>query len=100
MNEAPTPHRRESFVESTVGEAFAKLSGSFPSLASPRLGAVHFKYAVREGSVLIETKRDGKYWYWLLVGEEFVPIHVTTNSKLKRMKTITEETFTPMPPTV
>lgn len=96
MAETPTPHRRDAFAENKVGAAFAKLSGSFPSLASLQ-GNVHFKYAVRNGVILIETKRDGRYWYWILVGEEFLLIGAFATGKLKRMKTITDETFTPLP---
>lgn len=89
-------HRQEVSADNEVTDAFAKLSGSFPTLAS--FQGLHFKYAVRDGVVLIESKRDGRYFYWILVGEKFLLIHASMQSKLKRMQTITNATFIPSKP--
>lgn len=89
-------HRQDASATDEVTEAFAKLSGSFPTLAN--FQGLHFKYAVRDGVVLIESKRDGRYFYWILIGEKFLLIHASLQSKLKRMETITNATFIPSRP--
>ena len=89
-------HRPELSPADKVTEAFAALAGAFPTLAS--FQGLHFKYAVKNGVVLIESKRDGRYFYWILVGEEFRLIHASMQSKLKRMQTITHAILTPSRP--
>jgi hypothetical protein len=89
-------HRQEAMPTDEVAVAFAKLGGAFPTLAN--FQGLHFKYAVRDGVVLIESKRDGRYFYWILVGEKFLLIHASMQSKLKRMHTITNATFIPSKP--
>ena len=89
-------HRQEISATDEVTEVFAKLSGAFPTLAS--FQGLHFKYAVRDGVVLIESKRDGRYFYWILIDEKFLLIHASLQSKLKRMETITNATFIPSRP--
>lgn len=89
-------HRPETPVTDEVTETFGKLNGAFPTLAS--FQGLHFKYAVKDSVVLIESKRDGRYFYWILVGETFRLIHASMQSKLKRMQTITSATFTPSRP--
>ena len=89
-------HRKDASATDEVTEAFAKLSGSFPTLAN--FQGLHFKYVVRDGTVLIESKRDGRYFYWILIGEKFLLIHASLQSKLKRMETITNATFIPSRP--
>ncbi len=86
-------HRPEFPPTDEVTEAFGKLAGAFPTLAT--FQGLHFKYAVRDGTVLIESKRDGRYFYWILIGEKFLLIHASLQSKLKRMETITSATFVP-----
>lgn len=76
-----------------VDSAFQSLAGAFPLLA--RFHGLHFKYAVKNGIVLIEIRRDGRFYYWLLIGERFRLIHSSDNSKLRKMKTVTHSTFTP-----
>lgn len=89
-------HRQETSAADEVTEAFGKLSGAFPTLAS--FQGLHFKYAVKDGVVLVESKRDGRYFYWILIDEKFLLIHASLQSKLKRMETITNATFIPSRP--
>ena len=89
-------HRQDASATDEVTEAFGKLGGSFPTLAN--FQGLHFKYAVRDGVVMIESKRDGRYFYWILVGEKFLLIHASLQSKLKRMETISSATFIPSRP--
>lgn len=70
----------------TLDQAFARLRGAFPTPAE--FQGTHFKYAVRDGVVLIERKRMDRYSYWLLCGERHVLIHASRESKLSPMKTI------------
>lgn len=97
MTDSSAPfHRQETVSTDDVTVMFAKLSGAFPALAN--FQGLHFKYAVRDGVVLIESKRDGRYFYWILVGEKFLLIHASLQSKLKRMQTISSATFIPSRP--
>jgi len=80
-------------TEQEINSAFQNLSGAFPLLA--RYQGLHFKYAVKNGVILIETRRGGRYYYWLLVGERFRLIHSAEHSKWRKMKTVTHSTFTP-----
>ena len=96
---ADTPeqlHRHDVSATNEVSDAFAKLAGAFPVLAS--FQGVHFKYAVRNGTVLVECKHNGRYYYWILAGDTFLLIHSSEHSKLRRMQTITDATFTPSKP--
>lgn len=97
MTDSSAPfHRQEILPTDDVTNAFGKLTGAFPTLAS--FQGLHFKYAVRDGVVLIESKRDGRYFYWILIEEKFLLIHASMQSKLKRMQTITNATFMPSRP--
>lgn len=96
MTNSEQPHRHDACAENDVTAAFGKLTGAFPELAS--FQGLHFKYAVRDGIVLIESKRDSRYFYWILVGGRFLLIHASVHSKLRRMQTITDKTFTPSTP--
>jgi hypothetical protein len=89
-------HRHELSPTEDVTVAFEKLTGAFPTLAT--FQGLHFKYAVKDGVVLIESKRDGRYFYWILVDEKFLLIHASLQSKLKRMETITNASFIPSRP--
>ena len=93
MTDSTASFHRPNTPTEDVAVAFAKLGGAFPTLAN--FQGLHFKYAVRDGVVLIESKRDGRYFYWMLVGDKFLLIHASLQSKLKRMQTITNATFTP-----
>lgn len=76
-----------------IDEAFHHLSGAFTHLAE--FQGLHFKYAVKDGAMLIEQRRAGRYFYWLLVGDRFKLVHASLASRFKRMAPITNSTFTP-----
>jgi hypothetical protein len=88
-----------------IDEAFAKVSHAFPKEAVWQ--GPHFRYAALNNGLLIEIKRsafiperecghcgqfrgtkDTRYFYWLLVGEQFVLIHASYKSKLASLRTI------------
>jgi hypothetical protein len=91
-------HRPEESLSAQVTEAFEALFGVFPNIAN--FQGLHFKYAAnsKKGALLIETKRDSRYFYWLLVGERFFVVHASLQSKLKRMEPISEKTLVPSRP--
>lgn len=74
------------FRSVTIDDAFAQLTGTFATLAEFQGG--HFKYAVKNGSVLIEVRRNGRYYYWLLVENRFLLVGASLESKLAPLRTI------------
>lgn len=76
-----------------IDESFAALRGAFPTVAD--FQGLHFKYVVKDGSLLIEVRNHGRFFYWLLVGDTFKLIHASQVSKLKRLQPISDSTFTP-----
>ncbi len=89
----------------TIDEAFAAVSHAFPKDAEWQ--GLHFRYAVKNGITLIEQKKsrfipestcnhcgqekgtkDVRFYYWLLVGEQFLCIHASRKSKFTLMRTI------------
>ena len=78
-------------------DAFALLTGAFPTLAS--FQGTHFNYAVQDGTVLIETKKFNvekdcpMYFYWLPVSDRFQLIHASPQSKLKQLHVISGDPF-------
>lgn len=74
--------------KSHVASAFVKLKGTLPSVAMS--DGLHFKYAVRQDTVMIETKRGGVYSYWLLIGTEFVLAKQSRNGKLRNLHPVNE----------
>ena len=75
--------------KSHVASAFATLKGTLPSVATSDEG-LHFKYAVRQDAVMIETRRGGVYSYWLLIGTEFVLAKQSRNGKLRNLHPVNE----------
>lgn len=77
-----------------VDAAFAPLRGAFPQKAV--FQGTHFKYAVRGNALLIERRGFDEaqncpiFYYWLLVGERFLLVGASRESKLAPMKTIGE----------
>ena len=84
-------------------DALAPLLRTFPHLAEHE--GIHFKYAARHDSVLIETRRmvqeghrciacnqsiskERRFYYWLLTPEGFQLIAADSKSKLSNLKTI------------
>ena len=76
-----------------VDEAFGNLKGSFPCEAV--FQGMHFQYAVKGGVVLVEVKRQEKFFYWLLVGDRFKLVHAANRSKFRKLWTIDTHLFTP-----
>lgn len=80
----------------TIDEAFGNLRHSFPTTAE--FQGVHFAYAVNEtaggASVLLEIRKRGRNYYWLLVDNRFKLVGASALSRFKRMKTV-GETFSP-----
>ena len=76
---------------SRISEGFHVVSRDLLQARSELESAVNFLS-------LIESKRDGRYFYWILIGEKFLLIHASLQSKLKRMETITNATFIPSRP--
>lgn len=78
--------------------ALAQLHGSFPTVAE--FQGVHFKYAAKGGTVLIESRKFDAvrqcpvYFYWILADGRFKLIHASQKSRLSAMRTIDEKTFT------
>jgi hypothetical protein len=72
--------------DTTIDEAFALLKNAFPSTAT--FQGTNFRYAARDGSLLIEQKRFDRFFHCLRVGEHFYPIHASKESKLAPMRTI------------
>lgn len=77
----------------TTEDALASLAGIFPIRAE--FQGVHFRYAERNGSVIIEIKRSGRFFYWLLAEGRFRLVHASMESKFVRMNTVGQAfTFT------
>jgi hypothetical protein len=68
--------------------AFAQFRSAFPSTAI--FQGIHFKFADRNSSLLIEMKRGDRFFYWLLIESQFKLIHASQKSRLAPMKTIGE----------
>ncbi len=66
--------------------AFAPLKNAFPESAD--FQGVHFRFAARNGAVLIEKKHQGHFFYWLLVQGRFLLIDAAPRTKLAPMRTI------------
>ena len=81
--------------DTTIDDAFAYLKSAFPSAAT--FQGTHFRYAVRDGSVILEVKRFDRFFYWLLIGEHFFLIHASKESKFASMRTISANPLDPEP---
>ena len=66
--------------------AFAHLRTAFPKVAD--FQGTHFKFAERAGVVLIEKKRQEKFFYWLIWEGQSQLVHHSQESKLRPMRTI------------
>lgn len=94
----------------SIDEALTAVKGGFSYLAE--FQGLHFKYVVKNGVVLLETRRnaaelaacptcganrdrDMRYYYWLLVDGRFKLIHASRVSRLKRMEPVTDSTLVP-----
>ena len=72
----------------TIDEAFGQLKGVFAIMAQFQGG--HFKYAAKNGVVMLEIKRNGRFYYWLLIDGRFVLVHASLESRLRSMRTVTD----------
>lgn len=66
--------------------AFSHLRTAFPKVAD--FQGTHFKFAERDGVVLIEKKRAERFFYWLIWEGNHKLVHASQDSKFRTMQTI------------
>ena len=74
-------------------EAFDQLKSSFPKTMEWR-GLHLFSYVEKNGVLLLERKKDGRFYYVIFFDRTSECIHSSLESRFKRLKTV-GETLTP-----
>jgi len=70
----------------TLAEAFAQLKTAMPSFA--QFQGTHFKFAQDHGVTLIECRRDGRFFYWLIWEGEAKLVNASIESKFRMTRNI------------
>jgi hypothetical protein len=68
--------------------ALAQLRGAFPSTAI--FQGTHFKFVQHKDVWLLETKRSGRFFYWLLCDGNVKLVHASISSKLEPLRPLGE----------
>jgi len=70
-----------------VQHAFGQIKSAFPTVHEWR-GEHVLSFAERNGVILVERKKDGRFYYVLIAEGTSRLIHMSDQSRFKRLKTV------------